>query len=165
MNFNIIFGFLILSTFIYQTLGIIDYEVNEQYYPNLFITKTVSYSDLANGGDFIFYAATSSIAQYRIFSVVSQGNESINFLGGDRSLYIGTINETKWILDANSLAVCGQQSFTTNSQGLGFTPSFDTIATIGTIPGEDIIVKYIGGSTDYTIGQIIINIFLFQITK
>lgn len=135
---------------------------DERSFPNIFITSDVSYTDLANGGSFTLYAATSPGSTYRILSVATVASGCTNFTGGDRSIYIGTVNEKKWLFPNNILSDVGSISLIRTSDGIGIHPSLDSMAISDTNSGDDIIIRYYDGNTDHTSGSLTLSIVLFQ---
>lgn len=137
-------------------------SLDERSYPFIFIKGNGTYSDLANGNQFILYEATSATASYRIVSLVTSGANSVNFTGGDRSIYIGTSGQQRWMLHGQSIGNAGGYSLIKSSEGIGINPSYDYIATDETTPGDNIIISYYDGTTDYVEGKLFFSITLFQ---
>lgn len=158
-NFYLFIG-LILAVTIHTAHGLT--EIDEKFYPNFFITQTVSYADLANGNPFVLYTAISSQSQYRITQIVTCTQDAVDFAGGDRDISVGTINQEKWVIPAASLAVSGTSSLTTNNVGVGIQPTASSPALSLTDAGQNIVVRYSGGTTDYTSGAVTISIAIFQ---
>lgn len=160
------FVFLLICILIIS-VGLIKGSVistDERSYPFIFIKGFVSYSDLANNGVFDLYKASMATSTYRITSLATAGINSTNFTGGDKSIYIGNLNEQRWVLSQQTLAQAGDMSFIRASEGLGINPSFDFIATDDTLPGADIIIAYYNGTTDYITGKLFFSITLVQTT-
>lgn len=135
---------------------------DERSYPNIFVTSYVSHTDLANGGFFSLYDATSPGSTYRILSVATVASGCNNFTGGDRSVYIGTANEKKWLFSSAILQDVGAVSLIRTSDGIGIHPSLDSMAISDTNPGENIIIRYYDGAADHTSGDLTLSIVLFQ---
>ncbi len=166
MNFKNLFLVCVFSIALFAHSAYADvFEVDEMMYPSLFISKTIHYSDLANGGVFTIYSADTTLAQYRIMTVVSSAQDSVDFMNGDRNISIGTSAEEKWVIPESGLIICGGTSLTTDSStgsSIGIHPTPYQLAFSMTSPGLDITARYSGGTADYLSGSITISVYLFQ---
>jgi len=139
-------------------------STDERSYPYIFIKGFVTYNDLSNNGIFTFHVSSMLTSTYRIISITTLAANSTNFLGGDRYIYFGNLNEPRWYLSPQTNALVGNMSFVKESEGLGIIPSLDLLATDDTLPGFDLVIRYYNGTTDYTSGQLFFSITLFQTT-
>lgn len=152
----------LLCLFVFSSVVGGTVTVDESSYPHIFITADVSYADLDNSGVLTLYDVTSGTATYRIFSIATASGDSTSFTVGNRNLHIGTSGEARWTVSAASLAQVGSTSLTSESSGTGINPASSYNALSNTAAGADIIVKYTGGTTDYTGGSTVLHIVLFQ---
>lgn len=132
--------------------------------PILFVTVTISHTDLASAGSKVLYTASSPTATYRIVDLATVVTGSANFTGGDRIIDIGTASEQKWYISANAAATTGTTSLTTSVGNTGIQPSSTVNALTNTVAGANIVAKYSGGATDYTAGSVSITLVLIQTT-
>jgi len=134
---------------------------DERSYPLIFVSCNVLYSDLSSGASFTLHSADTGTSQYRIISVASDASSSTGFGGllANRNIYIGTSGDHKWTMSATNLASVGTNSFSTAQ---GFDPSNTDNAIGETSAGADIIIQNYGGTTDYTSGELVLQMFIIE---
>ncbi len=152
----------LLCLFVFSSVVSGTITVDEASYPHIFITADVTAGDLDNAGVLTLYDVTSGTATYRIFSVATAADDSTSFTVGNRFMYIGTTNEQRWSISPTSLAQIGSTSLVSESSGVGINPVDSHNALSDTPAGEDIIVKWTGGTTDWVVGSTVLHIVLFQ---
>jgi hypothetical protein len=163
MKIGIISCVIALLFFVHSIGGSIT-EVDEQSYPFIFIEGSVAYSDLSSAGTLIVYEAIEESSRYRILSIATSSAGSTNFAIGNRDISIGTTSETKWVIPATSLATVESIGLLSSSNGItGINPSTTSTSISETAAGEDIVMKYSGGTTDYTTaGEVVFTVMLIQ---
>jgi hypothetical protein len=130
--------------------------------PFIFVTRTISHTDLASGASFSLYNASSGTATYRIISLASVATGSVNFSTGDRIIDIGTASVQKWFISANAAATTGTTSLVMTSDDSGIQASTTSDAITDTAAGANIVAKYSGGTSDYTAGTIVLSMIMIQ---
>ena len=128
---------------------------------------TVNFSELALGGTKVLYTAASGTAKYNVLGVYIVASGSTQWSGGDRFITI-TDNVAAGF---GIIAPITLQTVATSSYSW-ISPANDTFGIqlpntdplVSTAAGTNIIVKYSGGTTDWTSGTGSISMVLYQNT-
>ena len=131
------------------------------------ISVVVTHTQLAAGANVTLQGAVSATAQYVLISMSSRGGGSVNFSGGggDRNLILGAGARTWYSISAANLAAAGSLTYIPANAAPGFVPDSTNAPNSATTAGTHFFLKYSGGTTDFSAGQIEMNLVLLQVTQ
>lgn len=128
------------------------------------ISIAVTHTQLAVGATAFLQSAISGTARFVMMSISSRGSGGVNFAGGggDRNIVLGAGARNWYTISAANLAAVGSLTYIPANAAPGFVPDPTNAPNSPTSAGDRFFLKYSGGTTDYSAGQIEINLVLMQ---
>ncbi len=134
-----------------------------------YATVSVGHAALATGGTVLLFNSAGS-DQYKIISATTSafGSTAFSGGGGDRDLLITDGTSEYGTILAAALPFVDADSMTYNNPDAAATdyaimlPTANNVG-ISTAAGADIVAQYAGGTTDWSLGAVVINLVLLKV--